>query len=252
MRVITWNINGWKAMSNKPYLTELIAQYKPDLLCLQEIKVNEKDVVQLEGYECEYHFGEKRGYSGTAIFYKKPIKPIKVKRNRTEGRLLAFELDRFVLVNLYVPNSGENLRRLHPSPKFELSRLEWDAKLIEVLKKFKATAKKPLLVVGDMNVARTKQDIKNASGNTRNAGFTQEERDSFENILSTVQLRDVWREMHPDKVQYTYWSYYHKARERNSGWRIDYALLSKELRAEKCEILDHVMGSDHAPVLLDL
>lgn len=255
MRIITWNINGWKATQSKPFFKQLIMDYNPDILCLQEIKINKKDVVEFDGYQCEYHTGEKQGYSGTAIFYKPAIKPIKVKRNKTEGRLISMELDDFVLVNVYVPNSGEGLKRLHPSPNIALSRLEWDKKFITALKnlqKTSSTDEKPLIVVGDMNVARTKHDIKNARTNTKNAGFTIEERESFEEILKSVQLRDIWRELHPTKEQYTYWSYLRSARKTNAGWRIDYALLSDAVKAVDCQILDHVLGSDHAPVMLDI
>ena len=251
MKIISWNINGWRAMQNKPYLTELIKKHKPDILCFQETKINKNIKMEIEGYECESHIGEKPGYSGTAIFYKTNMnKPLNIYRNDVEGRLICLEFDAFSVVSVYVPNSGAKLARLQYRVE------EWDHSFIDELNALK-TNKKPLIVVGDMNVARTEHDLKNPKSNERSAGYTIEERNSFENILDKVNLNDVWRDIHPyapkdpSSIQYSYWSYYTKARERNAGWRIDYALLSGKVKVKQCEILTEVFGSDHAPVLFE-
>lgn len=251
MKIISWNINGWRAMQKKTYLTELITTYEPDILCFQETKINKTIKMEIEGYDCESHIGEKPGYSGTVIFYKKNMdKPINIYRNKIEGRLICLEFEDFNIINVYVPNSGTNLARLQYRVE------EWDKSFIDELNGLKID-KKPLIVVGDMNVARKEYDLKNPKSNERNAGYTIEERNSFEEILDKVELKDVWRDMHPhnaddlSSVQYSYWSYYTRARERNVGWRIDYVLLSGKIKVKKCEILTEVFGSDHAPVLLE-
>jgi exodeoxyribonuclease-3 len=251
MKIISWNINGWRAMQKKPYLTELIKKHDPDILCFQETKINKNVKMEIEGYECESHIGEKPGYSGTAIFYKTNMnKPLNIYRNDEEGRLICLEFDTFSVVSVYVPNSGAKLARLQYRVE------EWDNTFIDELNALKKD-KKPLIVVGDMNVARTEHDLKNPKSNERSAGYTIEERNSFENILDKANLNDVWRDIHPydpkdpSSVQYSYWSYYTKARERNAGWRIDYALLSGKVKVKRCEILTEVFGSDHAPVLLE-
>lgn len=246
MIIISWNINGWKAIQKKPDLYELIEIYKPDILCLQEIRLNKSDKIELEGYTCEYHQGEKQGYSGTAIFYNNKINPIKIKRNKTEGRLISMELEKFNLINVYVPNSGADTQRLDYRVNV------WDKKFIQEMKKIQKSNDKPLVIVGDMNVARTPNDIKNATQNEKNAGYTKEERESFENILESLELKDVWRSINPtEKNKYSYWSYKGFARVRNVGWRIDYILMSNSIKEVNCEILERVKGSDHAPILLE-
>lgn len=247
MIIISWNINGWKAIQKKPDLYELIEIYKPDILCLQEIRLSKNDKIELEGYTCEYHQGEKQGYSGTAIFYNNKIDPIKIKRNKTEGRLISMELKKFNFINVYVPNSGADTQRLDYRVNI------WDKKFIQEMKKIQKSNDKPLIIVGDMNVARTPNDIKNATQNEKNAGYTKEERESFENILESLELKDVWRDRNPTvKNKYSYWSYKGLARVRNVGWRIDYVLMSHDIKEVNCEILDKIKGSDHAPILLEL
>lgn len=251
MIIISWNINGWRAMMKKPYLLKLIGEYNPDILCFQEIKINKDVKIELEGYNCEYHIGEKPGYSGTAIFYKQSINPLKIKRNKTEGRLMSIEFEEFILVNVYVPNSGEKVKRL------DYRVNTWDKNFTQAMKNLQKTNNsnvKPLVIVGDMNVARTINDIKNAKQNEKNAGYTIEERESFEKILKNVDLIDVWRDRNPTiNNKYSYWSYKGvNARKHNVGWRIDYVLMSKSIKEKECEILDNVYGSDHAPILLKL
>lgn len=244
VRVVSWNVNGWRAIREKPFFDEMVKQYDPDIICLQETKINKNVSILYEGYKVVSHTGTRPGYSGTAILYKPHLAPIRVNKNKTEGRLIRFETKDFVLFNVYVPNSGEKLARL------DYRVNTWDKKFKELL--MKEAKNNNVLLVGDMNVARTATDIKNAEQNKNNAGFTEKERASFESLLKETTLIDVWRETHPKKTQYTYWSYRLNARSRNAGWRIDYALASPSLSVDNCEILDNVLGSDHAPVLIDL
>lgn len=246
MKIVSWNINGWRSNQSKPHFMNMVSEYQPDIICLQEIKINKDYKIQLEGYNVYQHVDVTRpGYSGTAILIKQSFKekPLKVRKNRTEGRMLTMEFKDWVLVNVYVPNAGQK----------GLSRLDyrvntWDRRIEEVLNKFN----KPVVLVGDMNVARTPNDIWDAKNNTKSAGFTIEERDSFESILTKTGLVDIWRILHPNTIAYTYWSYFRQARARNMGWRIDYALVSPEVSVKKVEILQNVLGSDHAPLLLEI
>lgn len=245
MRIISWNINGWRAHQSKPYFSNLLETYQPDIICLQEIKINKDYKIQLDGYNVYQHVDATRpGYSGTAILVKQGIKdkPIKVRKNRTEGRLLMMEFEKFVLVNVYVPNSGRKLERL------DYRVNTWDRRLEEVLE----NQTKPIILVGDMNVARTSKDIWDAKNNLKSAGFTEEERNSFEILLGKTKLKDIWRDMYPQTTAYTYWSYFRQARARNMGWRIDYALASPEIKIKSIEILGKILGSDHAPLIVDL
>ena len=246
LKIISWNVNSWRAFAKKPFFAELLKRHDPDIICMQETKLNHEFRIELPGYVSVQHLGDKPGYSGTAILYKRDIAspPLKVRRNRTEGRLISMEFEDFVLVNVYVPNSGEALTRLD-------YRVDvWDKKFAIALNKLQRT--KPLVVVGDMNVARTPKDVKHAKANERSAGYTSRERESFEALLKRTSLRDVWRETHPDRVQYSYWSYRQRARRYNAGWRIDYVLASPQIETAQCEILDDLEGSDHAPVLVEL
>lgn len=248
LKIVSWNVNSWRAFEKKPYFKELLEKHDPDIICMQETKLNKDIRIKVSGYVSVQHIGDRPGYSGTAILYRadpKVVKPpLNIRRNRTEGRLISMEFDDFVLVNVYVPNSGEALARL------DYRVDEWDKKFVVALNKMHES--KPLVVVGDMNVARTKNDIKHAKANEKSAGYTRRERDSFETILKGTNLRDVWRELHPDKVQYTYWSYRQRARRYNAGWRIDYVLASPSIKVRSCEILDDLEGSDHAPVIVEL
>lgn len=241
MKIITWNINGWRSMLKNDNFVNLIKKENPDIICLQETKLNEKVHIEFDGYNVFENTASRPGYSGTAILYKQDVAHIRFKKNKTEGRICMMEFDKFCLVNVYTPNSGQQLNRLDYRTNY------WDKEFIKVIQKLK----KNVVIVGDLNVARSDMDIANPNSNRRSAGFTKEERISFENILDELKLTDVWRREHPEKIQYTYWSNFHKARERNIGWRIDY-VLSDKMKIKNCNILDCIMGSDHAPIVFEV
>ena len=255
MKIISWNINGWRALLKKEHLHNLITAEDPDVICLQETKINPSVIIEYPGYNVFQHTDPSRpGYSGTAILYKKGLsKPIGFKKNKTEGRIICAEFEDFYLINVYTPNSGGDLLQ-----RLDYRVNEWDKgfltfiKSLLQLKDFKAS--KQVIVVGDLNVARTVKDIKNAKGNMRGAGFTIEERHSFENFLKETQMVDVWRERNPHREQYSYFSYLGNARMRNAGWRIDYVLTDSKFvnKIKRCEILDKVLGSDHVPLVFEI
>ena len=244
MKIITWNINGWRSLMKSHQIKILINEYDPDIICLQEIKINNSILIDIDDnrYNVFQHQDTNcPGYSGTAIFYKKEMKqPIRIKKNKTEGRLICFEFDNFILYNVYTPNSGDKLKRLEYRTNY------WD----KTFSKLVSSNTKPVIICGDLNVARTKMDLKNPSSNTKNAGYTREERDNFEQLLKSNKLKDIWREQHPNVEEYTYWSYFRKSRERNIGWRLDYFLTNYNMKIVECKILKHIHGSDHAPVFL--
>lgn len=248
LRIITWNVNGWNAMMKKSYFYDMVSQYEPDILCLQEIKLNRSKSlhIEIDGYDVYENIGERGGYSGTAILYKKEkVGDVKLSKIDFEGRVCVLKTDRFNLINVYTPNSGKDLVRL----KYRVN--EWDPFFAKDV--IKEHTDKHLIVVGDLNVARTENDIANPKSNLRSAGFTIEERDSFEKLLIDTRLQDVWRLRNPNvKNGYTYWSYMGKARERNKGWRIDYVLSDDEKLIKKIEILSNVLGSDHAPIYFEI
>lgn len=241
MKIITWNVNGWRSMLKNENFVDLVKSENPDIICLQETKLNDKVHIEFEGYEVFENTASRPGYSGTAILYKPEVSHIRFKKNKTEGRICIMEFDTFCLVNMYTPNSGQQLKRLEYRTGY------WDKQFIKVIKKLN----KKVVIVGDLNVARTERDIANPKSNKRSAGFTEEERSSFEHILDELKLTDVWRKEHPEKKQYTYWSNFNKARYRNIGWRIDY-VLTDNVKIKSCRILDTIMGSDHAPVVFEV
>lgn len=247
MKIVSWNINGWRALLKKDHFHNLINVEKPDVICLQETKINPSVKIEYPGYNVFQHTDSTRpGYSGTAILYKNTVKPIHFRKNKSEGRIICMELETIYLVNVYTPNAGENLQRL------DYRVNEWDTGFVKFIKSL--NSQKQIIVVGDLNVARTVNDIKNAKGNMRGAGFTIEERNSFENLLKETQMTDVWRERNPEKEQYSYFSYLGNARARNAGWRIDYVLTNSKhvQKIKKCEILDKVLGSDHVPLIFEI
>ena len=252
MKLISWNVNGIRAIAQKNFF-ESIRQLNPDVLCLQEIKAGE-DIVreitgQLEGYECHVNPATKKGYSGTALLSKtKPIEVVPGPETppfNDEGRILCADFGVFFLVNVYVPNSGQGLKRLD-------YRQEWDAAFLEYLKGLHSL--KPVILCGDLNVAHRAIDLKNDKSNyNKTAGYTQIEIDGMDR-LQQAGFADIFRARHPETVAYTYWSYRFKARERNVGWRIDYFLATPEVEAwvEDVRIHPDIMGSDHCPVGLVL
>lgn len=252
MHIISWNVNGIRAVVKKDFF-ENIAKMAPDILCLQETKAQDHEVENelstLTDFESYYNSAEKKGYSGTAIVSKpKPVSvsnDMGVAEHDTEGRIQCAEYDQFYLVNVYVPNSGQKLDRLD-------YRKTWDAAFLDYLKNLEKN--KPVVVCGDFNVAHRAIDLKNDKSNyNKTAGYTQVEIDGMDNFIEAGFV-DVFRKLHPDEVAYTYWSYRFKARERNVGWRIDYFLVSASLldKVEAFKIYSEVMGSDHCPIGLEI
>ena len=243
MKLISWNVNGLRAVLGKGFMDFFNSQ-NADVFCLQEIKLSEGQLdLNPDGYYCFWNYAQKKGYSGTAVFSRK--EPLSVIRGKDdEGRICALEFDDFFVVDVYTPNSQDGLARLP-------FRLEWD----EWFRSFVCDldTRKPVLICGDMNVAHKEIDIKNPKANLRNAGFTIEERDSFTKLLDSG-FTDTFRMLYPDlKDAYSWWSYRFKARERNAGWRIDYWLVSDRVRGrvKDAGIYADVTGSDHAPVYVD-
>lgn len=242
MKLISWNVNGLRAVLGKGFL-DYFKEQDADVFCLQEIKLSEGQLsLDLSGYHCYYNYAQKKGYSGTAVFSKK--EPLSVNfGSDNEGRVCTLEFEDFYVVDVYTPNSQDELARLD-------FRLQWDADFREYVKEL--DKKKTVLICGDMNVAHKEIDIKNPKTNLRNAGFTIEERQSFDKLLESG-FTDTFRYFYPDlKDAYSWWSYRFKSRERNTGWRIDYWLVSKrsENRVKQAGIDSQILGSDHAPVYI--
>ena len=242
MKLISWNVNGLRAVLGKGFL-DYFKEQDADVFCLQEIKLSEGQLsLDLSGYHCYYNYAQKKGYSGTAVFSK--IEPLSVTfGSDNEGRVCTLEFEDFYVVDVYTPNSQEELARLD-------FRLQWDADFREYVKEL--DKKKTVLICGDMNVAHKEIDIKNPKTNLRNAGFTIEERQSFDKLLESG-FTDTFRYFYPDlKDAYSWWSYRFKSRERNTGWRIDYWLVStrSENRVKQAGIDSQILGSDHAPVYI--
>lgn len=249
MKLISWNVNGLRACINKGFL-DFFKEAGSDIFCIQETKLQEGQVeLDLKGYEQYWNSAVKKGYSGTAVFTK--IKPLNVQKgigqevHDQEGRVLTLEFDKFFLVNVYAPNSQDGLARL-------AYRMEWEEAFQGYL--MNLDAKKPVIICGDLNVAHKEIDIKNPSSNRKNAGFTDEERAKLTQLLDQGFI-DTFRHFYPDKTgAYSWWSYFRNARERNSGWRIDYFLVSERLRDSLLSAAIHsdILGSDHCPVGLEL
>ena len=252
MNIISWNVNGIRAIVKKEFF-ESIKSLDPDILCLQETKAQDQEVEkalsQLSTYHNHFNSADKKGYSGTALLSKtRPIAltdDMNVAEHDSEGRVQCAEYPDFYLVNVYVPNSGQQLDRLD-------YRKKWDADFLNYLKNLEKA--KPVIVCGDLNVAHTPIDLKNDKANyNKTAGYTQIEIDGMDNFIN-AGLVDSFRYLHPDEVAYTYWSYRFKARERNAGWRIDYFLVSSKLvdKIKSVKILSDVYGSDHCPICLEI
>ncbi len=248
MRLVSWNVNGLRACLGKGFL-ESMAGLNADVICLQETKMKPDQAdFALEGYHRFWNSADKAGYSGTAIFTR--TEPLHVTYDfgedvhRHEGRIITAEYEDFYLVCCYTPNSQDGLKRLE-------YRLQWEAALREYLMELDGV--KPVVYCGDLNVAATEMDIKNPKANERNPGYTIEERTALKTLLDSG-FADTFRRLHPDAVEYSWWSYRFKARERNTGWRIDYFLVSERLlpRIGAAEIHGEIFGSDHCPVLIDI
>tara|TARA_B100001996_G_scaffold52094_1_gene37210 strand:- start:839 stop:1597 length:759 start_codon:yes stop_codon:yes gene_type:complete len=250
MKIISWNVNGIRAVIKKGFY-DFMNDYHPDVICLQETKASKEQVdLKLDEYPYRYwNSAEKKGYSGTAIFSK--IKPISITndlgidKHDKEGRVITAEFSNFFLVTVYTPNSKRELLRLDYRQK------EWDIDFLKYLKELEKS--KPVVFCGDLNVAHKEIDLKNPKTNRKNAGFTDEERMGFDNYISEGFI-DTFREFEKGEGHYTWWSYMFQARSRNVGWRIDYFCISESLRSnlKNAYILKDVMGSDHAPVVMEI
>ncbi len=249
MKLISWNVNGIRACVQKGFL-DFFKEADADIFCIQESKMQEGQLeLDLEGYHQYWNYAEKKGYSGTAIFTKQePISVqygIGIEEHDHEGRVITLEFEDFYMVTVYTPNSQDELKRLD-------YRMNWETDFLAHLKKLEE--KKGVIFCGDLNVAHQEIDLKNPKTNRRSAGFTDEERGKFTEVLDAGFV-DTFRYFYPDaEGAYSWWSYRMNARARNAGWRIDYFCVSECLkdRLEDAKILSDVMGSDHCPVQLDL
>ena len=245
MKLISWNVNGLRACVGKGFY-ESLAALDADVVCLQETKLQEGQIdLALEGYETFWNYADKKGYSGTAIFTRRhPLSVtygLGIDLHDHEGRIITAEYDSFYLVTAYVPNSQDGLRRLD-------YRQQWDKDLRAYLKELET--RKPVVLCGDLNVAHREIDLKNPKSNRKNAGFTDEEREGFQQLLDAGFV-DTFRHFYPDQTDiYSWWSYRFRAREKNAGWRIDYFVVSEALRPQLVSACIHtnIFGSDHCPV----
>jgi len=252
MRIVSWNVNGIRAVMKKDF-SGTLETLKADMLCLQETKAQDKQVLEalkdLEGYEIYTNSAEKKGYSGTAILTK--TKPLSTRMglgheaHDREGRVITLEFEDFFLLTVYTPNSGSELKRLD-------YRQKWDADFLDYL--IALEQEKPVIACGDFNVAHRPIDLARPKANyNKSAGYMQEEIDGMDR-LAAARFTDTFRFKHPDKIKYSWWSFRAGARARNVGWRIDYVLVSPALlkSVEDADILNEIPGSDHCPVCLDI
>ncbi len=258
LKIFSWNVNGLRVVLRKEAFQKFIKEYQPDILCLQETKAKQGQAeVDLPEYEELWNSAERPGYAGTAIFTK--IKPLSVRNDLptdevfkdsfgdplTEGRVLTAEFEKFYLVNVYTPNSKNELERL------SLREKKWDPEFLKYLKMLEKT--KPVVVCGDFNAAHEEIDIARPGTNHHSAGFTDEERQGITNLINAGVI-DTFRTLNPESIRYTWWSHWGHARENNVGWRIDYFFISKSLlqNLKSAEIYEEVTGSDHCPVSIEL
>lgn len=249
LKIVSWNVNGIRACVNKGFM-DYFNEVDADMFCLQETKLQHGQIeLKLDGYEQYWNYAEKKGYSGTAIFTKK--QPLSVTYGigehfpDLEGRVITLEFESFYLVTMYTPNAKRDLSRLD-------YRLEWEDEVREYMKKLDET--KPVILCGDLNVAFSDLDLKNAKTNKGNSGFTDEEREKMSRLFQAGFV-DSFRHLYPDKEDcYTWWSYMSRVRERNIGWRIDYFILSERLtsKLQDSQIHADILGSDHCPVCLEI
>ena len=249
MKIISWNVNGLRAVLRKNFL-EFIEAEQPDVLCLQETKCTSQDVEGLwtSGFSSHWNCAEKKGYSGTALFARTPpaqvTTGIGLAEHDREGRVVTAEFHDYFLVNVYVPNSQRELTRLE-------YRQQWDRDFLRYLKKLER--RKPVIFCGDLNVAHTEIDLANPKANVKNHGFTPEERAGFSAVIKAGFI-DTFREFEQGGGHYTWWSRMPGVRARNIGWRLDYFVVSAALRPrlKRAFILKDVPGSDHCPVGIEL
>ena len=252
MKLISWNVNGIRAVMKKEFV-ESLHSMAPDILCLQETKAQDEQVVEalknIDGFHTYINSAEKKGYSGTAILSKEEPSSVTyglgIEEHDQEGRVITAEYESFYLVNAYVPNAQNGLKRLD-------YRAQWDKDILAFLQKL--DAEKPVVFCGDLNVAHTEKDIKNAKSNyNKSPGYTQVEIDGLSAFIK-AEFVDIWRHFHPDEIKYSWWSYRFNSRAKNTGWRIDYFLTSKRLLKviSGAEIHNNIYGSDHCPVSINI
>lgn len=249
MKFISWNVNGIRACVQKGFL-DFFQEIDADIFCIQESKMQEGQLeLDTPGYHQYWNYAVKKGYSGTAVFTKKEpvsvVNGIGIEEHNQEGRVITLEFENFYFVTVYTPNSQNELARLP-------YRMQWEDDFLAYLKKLEAL--KPVVFCGDLNVAHKEIDLKNPKTNRKNAGFTDEERAKFDQLVDAGFV-DTFRHFYPDQTDiYSWWSYRFKAREKNAGWRIDYFCVSEALKGNLVDAKIHtqVMGSDHCPVELDI
>ena len=249
MKLLSWNVNGLRAVMNKGF-KEFFKEINADILALQEIKLQEGQIeFNPEGYYTYWNSAVKKGYSGTVVFTKKEPKKVTygigIEKHDQEGRVITLEFEKFYFVDCYTPNSQRELTRLD-------YRMEWEKDFREYLKELNKT--KPVILCGDLNVAHNEIDLKNPKSNRHNAGFTDEERSQMTELLN-AGFTDSFRYLYPEKEGiYSWWSYMFHAREKNAGWRIDYFIVSNDIKEKIKDSIIHteIMGSDHCPVELDI
>ena len=248
MKLISWNVNGLRAVAGKGF-ADIFVELDADFFCLQETKLQQGQIdLDFPGYRSFWNYAEKKGYSGTCIYTKHDPLSVTcgmgIEEHDREGRVITLEMPDFYLVNVYTPNSQDGLRRLD-------YRMQWEDAFREYV--CGLAARKGVIICGDMNVAHEEIDLKNPATNHFNAGFSDEERGKMTELLAAGFV-DSWRFQHPGEAKYSWWSYRMAARERNVGWRIDYFLVSENLkgRIASTDILNDIYGSDHCPVELVL
>lgn len=248
MKLVSWNVNGIRACITKGFY-EFFKEIDADIFCIQETKMQEGQLeIETDGYYQYMNSAEKKGYSGVMIFTKKePLSVaygLGIEEHDHEGRVITLEYDQFYFVGCYTPNSKDGLLRLP-------YRMEWEDVFRAYLKRLEET--KPVILCGDLNVAHEEIDLKNPKTNRRNAGFSDEERAKMSELLASGFI-DTYRYLYPEKIEYSWWSYRFKAREKNAGWRIDYFIVSDALKEKLQEAKIHtdIFGSDHCPVSLEI
>jgi len=252
MKLVSWNVNGIRAVMKKEFIQSLNLM-APDILCLQETKAQDNQVIEalkdIKGYNIYVNSAEKKGYSGTAILSKeKPLSityGLGIEEHDHEGRVITAEYNDFYLVNTYVPNSQNELKRLD-------YREQWDRDILAFLQKL--DSEKPVVFCGDLNVAHTEKDIKNSKSNyNKSPGYTQTEIDGLSALIEAGFI-DAWRHFNPNEIKYSWWSYRFNSRAKNTGWRIDYFLTNKKIleKVTNTEIHNDIYGSDHCPVSIEL
>ena len=249
MKLISWNVNGIRACLNKGF-SDFFKEVNADIFCLQETKCQPEQInLEFEGYTSYWNSAERKGYSGTAIFTKKqPVNVtygIGIEEHDKEGRIITLEFENFYLVTNYTPNAKRELERLD-------YRMVWEDEIRKYL--LELNKKKPVIMCGDLNVAHEEIDLKNPKTNKGNAGFTNEEREKMTELLNAGFI-DSYRYLYPEKIEYSWWSYMRKSREKNVGWRrIDYFIVSNDFREniKDATIYTEILGSDHCPVGLEI